>query len=151
MKSCTLPLLASALVLLSASCATDDKKKKDEPETKPKVEGPKLVGRIASVPADKRFVLIQGYGKWELAAGAIVTTRGTDDRLANLRITGEKLGEFAAADVQSGTLEKGDAVYVQHAPKPVLTLPTTPPAADSPVELPQSEPPAPDENVQKNN
>ena len=83
--------------------------------------GPKLVGRIASVPADKRFVLIQSYGPWEIETGRILTTRGPDERTANLRTTGEKLGEFAAADLQSGTVEVGDAVYSQHVPKPVAS------------------------------
>ena len=88
-------------------------------------EGPKLVGRIASIPADKRFVLIQSYGRWEVETGQILTTRGPDDRTANLRITGEKLGDFSAADLQSGTLEVGDAVYSQPPVKPP-ELPKTP-------------------------
>ena len=105
------------------------------------VAGPKLVGRIATIPADRRFVLIQSYGKWEMEAGAILTTRGPDERTANLRVTGEKLGEFAAADLQSGTLGKGDAVYSQSAPPPP-SLPPTP-------ELPQSKSEADDKSIPK--
>ncbi len=134
--SSLLPLLCLAL----AGCAADKKK---EPEKKPESTGPKLVGRIATVPADKRFVLIQSYGKWEGSAGQILTTRGESDRTANLKITGESLGEFAAADIQSGEVQTGDAVYSQHKP-------LAPPAA-IPAEVPQVQGNAPLENVQKNN
>lgn len=129
------------------ACALLKKEKADQEKPKPAAEGPKLVGRIASVPADKRFVLIQSYGKWEVESGRILTTRGLDDRTANLRTTGETLGEFAAADLQSGTVEVGDAVYFQHVPKPVT--PPAPPQSQQPSgELPANEPA---ENVQKNN
>lgn len=129
------------------ACGLLKKEKPADEKPTPVAEGPKLVGRIASVPADRRFVLIQSYGKWEVESGRILTTRGLEDRTANLRTTGETLGEFAAADLQSGTVEVGDAVYSQHVPKPVQ-VPTTP---ESP--LPQAELPAnpPAANVQKNN
>jgi hypothetical protein len=101
------------------------------------------VGRIASIPADRRFVLIQSYGKWTIENDRILTTRGPEDRTANLKTTGEILGEFAAADLQSGTVEVGDAVYSQHSIKPTL-----PPEA---AETPQLQKNQPLENVQKNN
>ena len=133
-------------VLGVLSCATNPSKgldpSKQEAE-KSTVKGPEIVGRIASVPADRRFVLIQSYGKWEGESGQILTTRGPENRTANLKVTGEKLGEFAAADLQSGTVEVGDAVYFQHVLKPV-TAPTPP---EPP--LPQGK--ADSENVQKNN
>jgi len=88
-------------------------------ETKPAKAGPELVGRIASIPADKRFVLIQSYGSWNIETGKILTARGEDSRIANLVVTGEKLGQFAAADVQSGTVEIGDAVYTSPQPTPL--------------------------------
>jgi hypothetical protein len=107
------------------------------------VEGPKLIGRIASIPADRRFVLIQSYEKWNIESGKILTTRGPDDRSANLKTTGESLGEFAAADLQSGTVEVGDAVYSRHVAKPAEVLITP--------ELLQPQNEALPENVQKNN
>ncbi len=129
------------------ACGFLKKEKPEDEAPKPVAEGPKLVGRIASVPADKRFVLIQSYGKWEVESGRILTTRGLEDRTANLRTTGETLGEFAAADLQSGAVEVGDAVYSQHIPKPVQ-VPST---SETPLlqdELPANPPAA---NVQKNN
>lgn len=113
------------------SCATK------EPEEKPKAEPPRLVGRIASIPADRRFVLIQNFGKWTAEPGAILTTRGADQRSANLLVTGEALGQFAAADLQSGQVELGDAVYSQHIPKPPAAnepAAEPPPAETPPVE-----------------
>lgn len=141
MKSSLTLLLATLFVVCSCAATKPDKPK--EEAKKPVVEGPNLVGRIASIPADKRFVLIQSYGKWSMESGAILTTRGPDDRTANLRITGEKLGEFAAADLQSGSVEVGDAVYSQHVAKPasLLTSPEVPHSQDSP----------PTTTIQKNN
>lgn len=146
MKPGSFLLLATALCLGFSSCGAPASTKPEKPDTdkKPVVtEGPKLVGRIATVPADRRFVLIQSYGKWEMEAGAILTTRGPDERAANLRVTGEKLGEFAAADLQSGKVETGDAVYFQTVPKPIPVRTTAQPAQN------QGKPNL--QNVQKNN
>lgn len=137
----SLPLLFATMIVSACGPTKPDKPK--EEATKPVVEAPKLVGRIASIPADKRFVLIQSYGKWVVESGGILTTRGPDERTANLRITGETLGEFTAADLQSGSVGVGDAVYSQHVvkPEPLLTSPE--------VTQPQGEPPA--KIIQKNN
>ena len=131
MKS-NLPLLFATIIVSACGPTKPDKPK--EEATKPVVEAPKLVGRIASIPADKRFVLIQSYGKWVVESGRILTTRGPDERTANLRITGETLGEFTAADLQSGSVGVGDAVYSQHVAKPerLFTSPEVPQPQDSP-------------------
>ncbi len=138
-------LIASACLGFGSCAATKPAKKEQKPEinTKPKPEAPKIVGRIASIPADKRFVLIQSYGKWTVETGTILTTRGPDGRSANLLVTGESMGEFSAADLQSGQVEVGDGVYSQHVPKP-------PTAFTSPESL-QNQQKAENENVQKNN
>jgi hypothetical protein len=129
--------------LLLSACAAPKKKESDEKKPTPPVAGPRLVGRIASIPADRRFVLIQSYSKWSEETGKILTTRGPDERTANLRTTGEVMGEFAAADLQSGRVEVGDAVYSQHVVKPV------PPPESSEVAVPVIEPVP--ENVKKIN
>lgn len=134
-------------MLVLSSCGMLKNEETEEPAEKPKSEAPELVGRIASIPADKRFVLIQSYGKWNIATGTILTTRGPDERTANLLATGESLGQFAAADLQSGTVEVGDAVYSRHVPKPDKPNPTTEPTP----ELPESQESPSSENVQKNN
>lgn len=110
----------------------------EKPEEKPKEkkevpsEKPQLVGRVASIQADRKFVLIQAYGTWRVATGSILTTQGPDGRAANLLATGEKLGQYAAADIQSGTLEIGDGVYtITKNPAPAVTEDDTPPSDEA--------------------
>jgi len=120
-------LVLMAFVALVPACA-------DKPEKEPadKKEKPRLVGRVSSIPSDRKFVLIQAYGKWDIATGAILTTNGPEGRAANLRVTGEKLGQFAAADIQSGALEIGDGVYsTVTPPKPVPPPQVEPAEAES--------------------
>jgi len=121
MKLASKILLLGSLALAFTACADDEE---PIPITKTgETIPPKLVGRIASVPSDKRFVLIESYGKWEVASGALLTTRGADERTANLLVTGEALGQYAAADYQGGTLQVGDAVYSRDTRRTVA-LPT---------------------------
>lgn len=104
---------------LLVACATD--KEDDEPsEPRGRVE---IVGRVASIPPGRDFVLIQSFGEWRVPAGTILTTRGADERSASLLVTGERLGQFAAADIRAGEVVVGDAV---------LRLPEAPPPAPVP-------------------
>lgn len=106
--------LVTAIVALSLpSCAdkAPEEKPTEKKEKKEAVDKPRLVGRIASMPANRKFVLIQSYGTWDVPTGSILTTHGPDGRAANLLATGEKLGQYAAADLKSGILEVGDGVY----------------------------------------
>jgi len=143
MKIRIFPWLAAALL---AGCSWFGNKS-DSPAEKPADVGPQLVGRIASIPADKRFVLIQSYGTWKIQSGTILTTRGLDERSANLLVTGEAMGQFAAADLQSGAVEIGDAVYSRHVPKP----PEAAAESTGEPELPENQIPSEAQNVQKNN
>lgn len=128
-----LQVVLGSFTLFACSPGANPKPPNPPPEAKKPVDGPLLVGRIASIPADKRFVLIQSYGKWSVETGKILTTRGTDERTANLLTTGESLGVFAAADLQSGCVEVGDAVYTQHLAQPIEP-PTPADAAKKPDE-----------------
>ena len=106
--SLTLSLLLFISFFLS-SCAD---KVAETPASPPKAkEEARLVGRIASIQSSQNFVLIQSYGNWNTQTGAILATVGSNGRAANLKVTGEKIGQFAAADIKSGTLEVGDSVY----------------------------------------
>jgi hypothetical protein len=140
-------LCLPAFAFTIPACSLFNSKKPDSPENKSAAEGPELIGRIASIPADKHFVLIQSYGSWNIEAGTILTTRGLEKRTANLLVTGEKLGQFAAADIQSGSVEIGDAVYSQHVPKSAETTAATGKEA----ELPENQQKEEIGNVQKNN
>ncbi|WP_200271507.1 hypothetical protein [Luteolibacter pohnpeiensis] len=104
---CLLPILA----LASCSLSKEEPAPTGPAPKKEPVTLPRLIGRIASVPADHRFVLIQSYAKWDIAPDSILTSRGNDGRTANLLATGEHLGQYAAADLQSGQVAVGDAVF----------------------------------------
>jgi hypothetical protein len=125
-------LLLPLLFIFLASCAD---KPAAAPAPTPKSES-KLVGRIASIHQKGNFTLIQSYGPWKIESGAILATLGAEGRSANLRVTGEKTGQFAAADIQSGTLEVGDAVYttLSMSQKESFEVPKSPvePASTSP-------------------
>jgi len=122
-------------------------KKKKPPVAKPDT---RLAGRIQSVNKESKFVLIRRYGRWNVDEGETVESRG-GDRTANLKPTGEKLGEHIAADIRSGDAEVGDAVYIRRTTKkkkpslltpPPTSTPTTPatvvPAPDLPQNTPES-------------
>jgi hypothetical protein len=124
-----LPLTLCALLFSCAQKPEEKPTEKADAETKPR-----LVGRVASIPADRKFVLIQSYGSWNVETGSILTTQGPEGRAANLIATGEKLGQYAAGDVRSGTLEVGDGVYtVAKFPSPVE--PETEPSAEPSAEV----------------
>lgn len=93
-----------------------------------------LIGRVASVPAGRQFVLIQSYGQWTVPAGEPVFSVGPDERTANLLPTGERLGQFLAADLRSGEAGVGDAVYFRpkEDPKPGPAGQPGAPAAPAP-------------------
>lgn len=138
-------IAAMAMACLLLSCATEATKPAEE---KPKDEPPKLIGRVASIPPGKPFVLVQFYESTSQTSGTILTSRGNENRTANLLLTGEKLGQFAAADIQSGSVEAGDAVYSVHSPTPKPEAPSAPetdvlPPAETPERSPSEPLPLP--------
>ena len=72
----------------------------------------RLAGRVYQVVEDAQFVLIRKYGKWVVLDGETVQSQG-EGRSANLLPTGEQLGEHVAADIRSGSVRVGDAVYIR--------------------------------------
>lgn len=115
-------MITSMLVMGLASCSsTPEKKPSEQPDLR-------LVGRVASVPEKRGFVLIESYGSWNLPDGTYLLSGG-GERTASLFTTGEKLGQFVAADVKSGTVESGDGVYFREKLKP-QPKPDTPPEAE---------------------
>lgn len=134
----TTRLLTSTAVLACGGLCACSWFGADNPETPPtNPNTPKLVGRIAAVPIDQHFVLIQCYGNWTASPGTVLTTRGPEGRTANLLATGEASGNYAAADVQAGTLAQGDAVYVlpsatEQDPEKTTEPPVQPSTAPSP-------------------
>lgn len=90
-------------------------KKKPEPiKINPNV---RLAGRVHKVDLAAKFILIRRYGPWRLGDGEVVESRG-EGRTASLLPTGERLGEHVAADIRSGAVEAGDAVYIRRIASP---------------------------------
>jgi len=120
--------------------AKQEKKDEDKPRSV-------LVGRIASVASHGNFVLIQSYGKWEVQAGTALWS-GDEEHMAALQVTGEKLGQFAAADIRSGTPTIGDAVYERKVPEHKDATPAAKPTSPQPAPA-KTEPPANPQSGQK--
>lgn len=85
----------------------------EQAETAPTRPDARLAGRVQTVNKNSGFVLIRRYGPWKVAEHDVVESRAAG-RTANLLPTGEKLGEHIAADIRSGEVEVGDAVYVRN-------------------------------------
>lgn len=102
-----LSLLVSAACILSACTGNEQKPKPVFPS-----QSKRLAGRIDRVVEESRFVLIRTYGKWSVIEGETVQSVG-EGRSANLLPTGEELGEHVAADIRSGSVKVGDAVYIR--------------------------------------
>ncbi|MFK7909398.1 MAG: hypothetical protein AB8F34_02230 [Akkermansiaceae bacterium] len=73
----------------------------------------RLAGRVERVDTAGGYVLIRRYGPWRFDASEEVAESRAEGRTANLLPTGEKLGEHIAADIRSGEVEVGDAVYIR--------------------------------------
>ena len=125
-----------ALFLLVTSCA--DKEQVVEAKPKTEKDTMRLVARVQSRPGGKDFVLLEAYGKWTLEEGTNLSSYGTDGRTAALVTSGEKLGQFVAADVKSGQVEIGDAVYHRTKANAATTSDSKPqPAQESPAAAPE--------------
>ena len=91
----------------------------------------RIVGEIASVHVEERFVLIKryvqsgGFGQETLIAS--VSAEGVT---CSLVLTGERLGRYYAADIREGNPSKGDVVVVRQLPEgpgaPRRTIPVVP-------------------------
>jgi len=97
-------------LLLLSSCGGS--KKKEPADEKQKLVRPErqIVGRIASVSQVGQFVLIQKFGAGSLPKDLLYQSQGAEGRSASLNLSGERVRDFYAADLVSGTVEKGDAV-----------------------------------------
>ena len=117
-------LLTLALTLALNSCASLQKDQKKETE-ETKITGPekRIIGRITSVSRAGEFVLIQKFGPGSLPKNTLYQSQGPEGRSASLRPSGERVRDFYAADLISGTVMKGDAVVGYPDPKKEETEP----------------------------
>ena len=119
------PLMLPLVVLLT-SCSLF----RDEEPPKPSVTAPKLVGRVASTPAGADFVLIEAYGPWRVPDGGMLAGIGGEGRTSNLAATGEKMGQYLAADIRSGVAKVGDSVYYRPIVEPGEESASPPPTVE---------------------
>lgn len=131
-------------------CGCAKEEKKEEPKEKPKKPTTELVGRIQSRPGGKDFVLLEAYGKWTIEEGTTLYSYGDNGRSAALETSGEKLGQYVAADLKSGQVEIGDPVYFRTIPKEgegTLTPPKAPSTTPAPSPTPAPIPPLPQDSA----
>ena len=83
------------------------------------------VGEIASVHTGEGFVLIRRFAQGRFGTGDLVASFNPDGTTSSLRLTGERLGRFNAADIQEGTPRKGDVVILRRLPEG-SKVPSTP-------------------------
>jgi len=84
----------------------------DEPVDEVKVD--KLVARVASVYEEEGYALVQRYGRVNLEDESILYTLNDVGETSNLKVTGERLGQFLAVDIMSGDPVVGDGVFVRN-------------------------------------
>jgi hypothetical protein len=124
-----------------AACASKEKNSPEAP--KESVDVMRLVARVQSRPGSKDFVLLEAFGKWTVEDGVNLYAYGSDGRMAILTTSGEKLGQFVAADVKSGQVEIGDAVYHRSKGPSTTAEPAAAPTAPLPAPQPESTPAVP--------
>ncbi|WP_226895691.1 hypothetical protein [Luteolibacter marinus] len=124
---------ALGLALLTVSCSLfkEEEAPPGDSETKPV-----LVGRIALIPPGGDFVLIESYGPWRVPEGGVLSGIG-EQGTSSLVVTGEKLGQHAAADIRSGVAKVGDSVYF----RPIKDSNEEGNAVESPVPIEPAEEP----------
>ena len=102
--------LLAALAVAVGSCSPTAAPVEDEKE--PEVPD-SLVARVASIYPAEKYVLIQRYGKLTIPDDSILYSQDAQGGSSNLKVTGERLGQFLAADILSGDVTIGDAVYLR--------------------------------------
>lgn len=122
------------LCLSFIGCA---QKNKVDPEEKKPSPPPKLVGIVISKNTKKNYVLIEYYGTWKYEEQTELTTEA-DGRSGVLMTSGEKLGPYIAADIESGLVDVGDAVYFQQTTSEDVTENQSD-QSETPAEKPTSE------------
>ena len=119
-------ILVACMIAVMPSCGLFSGKKKSDDGGEPATV---LVGRIASIQKHGGFVLIESYGAWQVETGAALWS-GDEEHPTALQVTGEKLGQFAAADIRSGAPVVGDAVF-QRLKAPQKEVPAVNPADEN--------------------
>lgn len=100
MKFLVLPVLCSLLIGCGGGVPVEPEKPSQN----------RFVGQVVSIHTNQGFILFRRTPGVRIPTGSILISRGPGNRLANLRVSGEALGQMMAADIQSGAPEVGDSV-----------------------------------------
>ena len=87
----------------------------------------RVVGEIASVHPNEKFVLIKRYFQGGgFGEGTLIASVSPGGVTSSLVLTGETLGRYHAADIQEGRPSNGDVVVVRQASEEGLDQPLEP-------------------------
>ena len=116
-----LGLIALSGLMLLNSCAGTEPVEEEKKEV---VQPDRMVARVSSVNKEAKYVLIQRFGRLVIPEDSVLYTLGShaaeDNNAASIKVTGERLGQFLAADIISGELNVGDTVYLRTFEKKAL-------------------------------
>jgi len=100
-------ILAPVLAVVCALAGCAAKQEVVQPARAPLA---KMVGRVATVDAAGRYVLIQVYGTWSVPNEVLLRVYSDANGASTLRPTGERQGRYVAADIVAGNPGPGDGV-----------------------------------------
>ena len=124
----------------------EPKEETETADTEEKGRSMQVAGEIVSVHKAEGFVLIRRFRSGGgFQEGDVVGSLSAQGTTASLKITGERLGRFIAADIQEGMPAKGDLVTVRRLPgseKPASTPLLEAPEAGSDAPWMKNLPPA---------
>jgi hypothetical protein len=93
----------------------------------PGISSMRVVGEIASVHPNEKFVLIKRYFQGGgFGEGTLIASVSPGGVTSSLVLTGETLGRYHAADIQEGSPSNGDVVVVRQAAEEDIDGPTEP-------------------------
>ena len=93
----------------------------------PGISSMRVVGEIASVHPNEKFVLIKRYFQGGgFGEGTLIASVSPGGVTSSLVLTGETLGRYHAADIQEGSPSNGDVVVVRQAAEDEIEGPTEP-------------------------
>lgn len=108
-------LFFSMASVIFTSCQNTAKPTETEEKKEPPRYLESLVGKVTSYEADTKIIIIQTLGSFKNKADDVVFSRGKEGRTGNLHLTGQGNQFFRAAELRSGDVEVGDAIFWRRA------------------------------------
>lgn len=122
-------------------------KKKKTPAAAKNEDVAHLIGTVAMVNPEQRFVLIRTQGKVPMSAGQELTVLDSSGAESKIKVSPEKKLDFLTADILSGNPSVGGMVFFKLDKKALPPVdpnppPTPPPPSITPVTVPDQPPPS---------